>query len=267
MEKNYKYLYGPVYSWRLGVSLGIDPISTKSKTCNFDCIYCQLGKTVQWENERKVFVKTQDFIKEIKTLPASLTIDHFTFSGRGEPTLAKNLGEMIDALRKVRKEKIAVITNSSLMYNHSVRSDLLKADFVLAKLDACSRETFESVNKTMEGANFPVIVDGIKDFRSLFRGKLALQIMFMKENKSYAHQIARVVYDIDPDEVELNTPLRPSAVKPLSKKELHELKSYFQGLPVVSVYDVERKSIEPLNEEETMKRHGNFKKTIAGALE
>ncbi len=83
----YKYIYGPVFSWRLGRSLGIDPISKEKKICTFDCLYCQLGKTDRLTNIRSMFVPTVEIIKEIRKIPP-LKIDYLTFSGRGEPTLA-----------------------------------------------------------------------------------------------------------------------------------------------------------------------------------
>ena len=257
-DKDYKYLYGPVYSWRLGVSLGIDPLSQESKICNFDCIYCQLGNTKEIEGQRKIYVPTKNLIKEIKTLP-DLQSDYLTFSGRGEPTLAKNLGEMIREIRKIREEKIAVITNSSLMYQKEVQDDLLLADFVLAKLDICSEETLKTIHRVTQGPSFRLIIDGIKGFRMLFKGKLALQIMFVKQNKDYAGELAKIAKNIKPDEVELNTPLRLSSVKPLSKGELKSLRNYFNAFPVVTVYDTPKEAIEPFDEKETVKRHGRYK--------
>jgi len=258
-KQSYKYVYGPVYSWRLGNSLGIDPIGTKQKICNFDCIYCQLGETVHFENERKIFVPTQDLLREIAHIPSYLQIDSFTFSGRGEPTLAKNLGEMIEGVKEIKRQKVAVITNSSLMYDPGVRKDLLAADIVLAKLDACSQKSFHAVGRPIKGILLKKVVDGIKEFKAIFQGKLALQIMFVDSNKSLARQIAQMVREIGPDEVQLGTPLRPSAVKPLSKEEMDLLKRYFHGLPVVCIYDSETKESFPFDEAETIKRHGNYK--------
>ena len=126
----FKYLYGPVSSWRLGSSLGIDPISTTGKICSFDCLYCQLGSGAAYTRKRRLYVPTEEIIKEIEQLPKDLAIDYFTFSGRGEPTLALNIGEIIRKLRTIRKEKIAVITNASLMDKISLRRELALADFV-----------------------------------------------------------------------------------------------------------------------------------------
>ncbi len=259
IESKFKYVYGPVYSWRLGMSLGVDPLSDKSKICNMDCIYCQLGKTVHWSNERQNFVPTEDILAEIKVLP-QVEIDYITFSGRGEPTLAANLGDIIKGIRKIRSEKIAVITNSILMTDPLVRKDLALADFVLAKLDACNDETLRNIDRVVQGVSFETIVDGIKKFRKEFKGKLALQIMFIEANKDLAAKIAQISRSIGADEVELNTPLRPSGVLPLLPAELLEIKKHFSGQNVKTVYELEHKQSVPLIERDTIKRHGNYKK-------
>ena len=147
--RNYRYIYGPVPSWRLGSSLGIDPLSRDGKVCSFDCIYCQIGETAFLTDERKTFVPAAKIINELDSLPA-LKIDYITFSGTGEPTLAENLGQMIKAIKQIRREKIAVLTNSSLMYREDVQRDLFLADFVVAKLDAPSQTIFELVNRPIK---------------------------------------------------------------------------------------------------------------------
>ena len=258
MKNSFRYIFGPVYSWRLGVSLGIDPVSDKSKLCNFDCVYCQLGDTPVLTVERKVYVPTAEVVEEIKDLP-DVQIDHLTFSGRGEPTLAANLGEMIRALRKIRREKIAVITNSSLMDHEDVRQDLALADYILAKLDVCDQYSLGQINRAVHKVDFRNIVAGIQIFRKRFKGKLALQLMFIEDNKPFARQLAELARSINADEVQINTPLRPSAVRPLTREELDEIKICFSGLPAVTVYEKERKSYIPLNEAATKKRHGNYR--------
>ena len=146
-DKNpkFRYIYGPVSSWRLGSSLGIDVLSAKEKACSFDCLYCQIGRTAVKTKKRKIYAPTKDVIKEISNLPPDLKIDYITFSGTGEPTLASNLGELIKKIKGLRREKIAVITNSSLMNNKAVREELALADFVIAKLDAPNEEMFEKI--------------------------------------------------------------------------------------------------------------------------
>ena len=253
----FNYIYGPVFSWRLGKSLGIDPISTKEKYCSFDCLYCQCGKTDVLTDERKIFVPTAALVDEITSLPADIAIDYLTFSGNGEPTLAKNLGELMSEIRKIRKEKIAVITNSTLLYRTDVQDDLLGADIVMAKLDACSHGTLTAVNRVIDTIDFTRIVDGIAAFKARYRGVLALQVMCIDENKKYARDITAVVRVIHPDEVYLNTPLRPSPVTPLSPDDMErEVRVFFDGLPVTSVYDVKKKEVAPLSAPETMRRRG-----------
>ncbi len=258
IKKKYKYIYGPVSSWRLGSSLGIDPISKKRKICSFDCIYCQIGKTGLLTDKRECFVDTNDIIREIKSLPSSLTIDYITFSGRGEPTLSANLGEMIQAVKQITKQKIAVITNSSLLYKEEVQKDLLLADFIIAKLDAPRQDVLETINHPIKKINFKLILSGIKAFKEIFKSRLALQIMFIEQNKAYAKDIAEIVKKICPDEVQINTPLRPSLVSPLSKSEIDLIESYFDGLKISSPYKVKKKNIQPLSDEDTLRRRGKI---------
>ena len=258
-KKNLKYIYGPVPSWRLGSSLGIDPISDREKICTFDCVYCQIGRTYKFANERKVFVPVNEIVDEISSLP-DIQIDYVTFSGRGEPTLAKNLGKMIESVKKIRKEKIAVITNSSLIYRDDVVEDLLSADFVLAKLDAHSQKLLETINRPIKPITFNKILDGIKQFKSRYKGKLALQIMFISENKKNAKEISEIVKEINPDEVQINTPLRPCESKPLSKEEIDEIKVYFKDMNTISVYDAEKNRLNQSVQKTRLKEEGKFKR-------
>ncbi len=256
MKKVYKYIYGPVSSWRLGSSLGVDPISVdKGKVCSFDCIYCQVGKTRHFSGTRKIFIPTEKILQEIKSLPP-VKMDYITFSGAGEPTLAKNLGKLIKEIRKIRKTKIAVITNSTLMNKKDVRKDLAGSDLVMAKLDAHREKLFCKMNKPIYGINFNNTIKGLKKFRKEFKKKLALQIMFTKANKNYAKEISELAKSIKPDEIQLNTPLRRCRIKPLSKKELGKLKKFFKGTNCVNVYEKKRKKVKSITVGIANKRRG-----------
>lgn len=258
-KKKYNYIYGPVSSWRLGRSLGVDVISGKNgKICNFDCIYCQAGETAHFSKTRKIFIPTKNIIEEIKKIPF-LKIDYITFSGAGEPTLAKNLGAIISAVRKLRKEKIAVITNSSLIYRKDIREELSAADLVIAKLDAASQKLFSGINKPIAGLELEKIIKGLKEFKNSCKSKLALQIMFVEKNKEEAEKIAGIVREINPDEVQLNTPLRPCAVKPLSRAEIENITEYFKGLKTISVYTAKKKKTNPISKRDTLRRRGEVR--------
>jgi wyosine [tRNA(Phe)-imidazoG37] synthetase (radical SAM superfamily) len=254
-NKDYKYIYGPIFSWRLGVSLGIDPISCKEKICSFDCLYCQLGTTTKFSTTRKIYISEEDLMNELDTLPP-IKIDYITFSGRGEPTLAMNLGKMIKTIQQSRKEKIAIITNSSLLGQKDVIQDLLAADFVIAKLDTYDHNSLQKINRPIPEITFRKILNGLKQFKSVYNKKFALQIMFIKDNIKYADKIGRLAREINPDEVQINTTLRHCAVKPLSKKELNNVKKYFSGLNVISVYDISKKTVRPISSTNTLKRRG-----------
>lgn len=245
MEK-FRYIYGPVFSWRLGNSLGIDLLSGRKKICSFDCLYCQLGREKPVAMKRKQFVSTDKVIKEIKLLP-DVSLDYITFSGRGEPTLAVNLGKTITAIKKIRKEPVCVLTNSTLLYLKSVREDLSLADFVVAKLDADTDLILNAVNHPVKTVHFNKIIDNIKRFKMQYHGKFALQVMFMRENKSSAETISLLAADIAPDEVQICTPVRTCSVKALSRGEIIEIKKKFHGMKVVSFYDVKKQVVIPVD--------------------
>jgi wyosine [tRNA(Phe)-imidazoG37] synthetase (radical SAM superfamily) len=263
MKNTFKYIYGPVPSWRLGSSLGIDLLSQKGKVCNFDCIYCQVGPSKRLIYDRKIYVTAEEVIDELGELP-DIQVDYITFSGRGEPTLAVNLGEVIRAVKLIRKEKIAVLTNSLLMTRDDVKKDLAMADFVIAKLDAYSQESLSLINRPSERVGFGSILEGIKEFRKNYLGRLALQIMFLESNKQSISEYAYLVNCINPDEIQVNTPLRYSSVAPLAKEEILKIKEYFisacKGVDIISVYD-ERKInyVRSISDEETLKRRGKRK--------
>jgi len=252
---DYKYIYGPVPSWRLGSSLGVDPLSQNEKICTFDCAYCQIGKTKFFTKKRGVFVETKKVIEEIKKLP-EVHIDYITFSGRGEPTLALNLGEMIREVKKIRKEKTAVITNSSLLNMYDVQADVASADFVLAKLDAVSEKDYKFMNNAGKGPDIKTIIYSLKAFRKIYKGKFALQIMFVNENKESAPEIAKIARKIGADEIQINTPLRPSKVKPLAEEEIMEICKVFKGMNTINVYEAEKPKTKPVSGSDTMIRRG-----------
>ncbi len=255
-----KTVYGPVPSRRLGVSLGIDPVcsTTGNRVCTFDCVYCQLyilGPT-NYTVSRKVFVPTRDVEKDLEEALESASPDIITLSGTGEPTLARNLGEIIKVARDVSTVPIAILTNSSLMPDDSVRRDLCLLDNVVAKLDAPDFETFKKINRPADGIRLGEIINSLRRFRQEYSGKLSMQMMFINENKNCARALAELAVTIRPDEVQIDTPLRPCRLKPLPRHELEEIKQVFLdlGLNAVSIYDLEKPGANPLNMGDTLLR-------------
>jgi len=233
-------VYGPVSSWRLGRSLGVDPICREGKVCSFDCVYCSLGPTTEKTIERRVFVPAEQVAQALEKALKKVRPDIITFSGTGEPTLAKNLGELIETVREVSKLPIAVLTNSSLKFRKDVRRDLAKADIVKGKLDASNDDILGIVNRPHEEISLSKIVAGLKKFRKEFDGKFAIEVMFIPENKNFSDEIAEFVGAIEPDEVQINTPLRKSPATPLTREELKKVEKSFHGINYRSVYETKR---------------------------
>ena len=251
-------IYGPVASWRLGRSLGIDLLNTRRKVCSFNCVYCQLGETDQFIIEPREFINLEQLTSEIELL-SPIKADYATFSGMGEPTLASNLGEAIELARSNLDLPIAVLTNSALMFREDVRQRLALADTVVAKLDVPNEELFAVVNRPAPGLHFDRIKDDIRLFRDRYRGKLALQVMFIEANKDYASEIAALARQISPDEVQIDTPLRPSKVKPLSRENIASIREKFNNLrSVITVYEAPKPKVLPLDLAETLRRRPNL---------
>ena len=163
---------------------------------------------------------------------------------------------MIEKIKTLRKEKIAVITNSSLMWNESVRKDLSLADLVMAKLDTASEESFKKISRPVENLKFEDVYKGIESFRKEYTGRLAIQIMFFDMNKNEFKKLAELAFRVNPDEIQINTPLRSCKVKPLSRIELDEVKKYFEELDTISVYEAQKRKVMSISDKDTLKRRG-----------
>lgn len=200
-------VYGPVASWRVGQSLGIDLLFTNS-ICSFRCVYCQLGKINEHTAERKVYVPTEKVLADLQA-SSWQSADVITFSGNGEPTLAANLGEVMRAVKTLTGKPIVVLTNATLLHDPAVRNDLQEADKIFCKLDAATEPTLQLVDRPVAGITVRSIVEGIKALRQEYHGHLAIQTMLLPVNENEIGVLAAVLKEIQPDEVQLNTPSRP----------------------------------------------------------
>jgi wyosine [tRNA(Phe)-imidazoG37] synthetase (radical SAM superfamily) len=208
-----KYVYGPVPSRRLGQSLGIDPIPLK--TCNWNCVYCQLGRTVPLTNERREYFPRRKILSEVKdTLAAHQNgeIDWITFVGSGEPTLHEGTGWMIREVKKISELPIAVITNGALLYLPEVRQELLAADAVMPSLDAGKPWLYRKINRPHPEISFERLISGLSAFQKAYTGKLWIEVMLvhgLNDSRQPLTDIAAVLHRIQPDEVHINLPTRP----------------------------------------------------------
>ncbi len=230
----FKYLYGPVPSRRLGASLGIDLIP--KKICSYDCIYCQIGKTTHLTLKRKAYYPTEAIKRELEAFlkdPENANrVDILTFSGSGEPTLHEGIGELIRFLKGLTTIPVAVITNGSLLWDPQVQEDLLAADRVVPSLDAAVAESFRAVNRPVEGLTVTRMIDGLKAFRKRYQGQLWVEVLLCEGVNDGERDLAalkKVLNEIDPDRVQLNTVVRPpseSSARPLSQARLGEIRDY-----------------------------------------
>ena len=222
-----KFVFGPVPSRRLGQSLGIDPIPLK--TCNWNCVYCQLGRTVPLTNERREYVPTKDVLVEVDQVlnsHANGEIDWVTFVGSGEPTLHTHIGKMIRHVKNITTLPVAVITNGSLLYLAEVREALSAADAILPTLDAGNARLYRQINRPHPDVSFERLVDGLVAFRQAYHGKLWVEVMLVRglnDTEDALREIAVILERVQPDAVHLNLPTRPPVetwVQPPSEEGL-----------------------------------------------
>jgi wyosine [tRNA(Phe)-imidazoG37] synthetase (radical SAM superfamily) len=210
-----KCVFGPVPSRRLGRSLGIDPIPLK--TCNWNCVYCQLGRTAPLTNERREYFPRGEIIQQVEAALEAHRKDEInwvTFVGSGEPTLHASLGWMIRQVKTITSIPIAVITNGSLLYRPDVREELRAADAVLPTLDAGTETLYRRINRPHPHLTFAGLVDGLTAFHHVYAGKLWVEVMLVKglnDSEEALKDLATVLRGIAPDAIHLSLPIRPPA--------------------------------------------------------
>ncbi|MEA3464494.1 MAG: radical SAM protein [Thermodesulfobacteriota bacterium] len=208
----YKYLFGPVPSRRLGISLGVDMVPRK--VCSLDCVYCEVGKTTKLTLERKEYIPSEAIIRELSDYFAdNPDPDYITFSGYGEPTLNLQIGEVITFIKSTRPDiPIAVLTNGTLLYDPQVRKELKNADLVLPSLDAATIAVFVRINRPAPDLNFENYLQGLIDFRREFSGKIWLEVLILpgyNDSEEEIAAMAEVIRKINPEAVQINTLDRP----------------------------------------------------------
>ncbi|MDD2688606.1 MAG: radical SAM protein [Candidatus Omnitrophica bacterium] len=228
-----KYIYGPVKSRRLGLSLGLS--LTPYKICDFDCIYCQLGKTVDLTPQRQEFIKIEDILNEFKSWlqnnpGGAKELDYVTISGSGEPTLNIKIGELIREIKKSASCRIAVITNASLLSDPQLRLELKTADLIVPSLDTVIPEIFQQIDRPHQNIKIGQVIDGLVSLRKEFSGKIWLEIMLVAGVNDDLRQIRKlkeVVDRINPDKIQLNSPVRSTCepgLLPVDKGKLDKIR-------------------------------------------
>jgi wyosine [tRNA(Phe)-imidazoG37] synthetase (radical SAM superfamily) len=203
-------VFGPVPSRRLGRSLGVDLIPFK--TCTYDCIYCQLGRTTCKTIERKEWVPLADVLKQVRE-KLSTKPDYITLSGSGEPTLYSKIGQLIAGIKSMTEIPVAVLTNGSLFRDPDIRSAIKGADLVVPSLDAGDEELFQYVNRPHNSISFDQLVEGLLRFRDEYSGHYWLEVFLLGATTplNKIEKIVEITGRINPDRVQLNTVTRPPA--------------------------------------------------------
>ena len=225
-------VYGPVPSRRLGLSLGVDLVPFKA--CPYDCIYCQLGPTRCLTTQREAFFPVEGLVEEVKrALERGPRPDVITLAGSGEPTLYKPLGELIQALKAFTDLPVVLLTNGALFGDPALRREAALADRVLPSLDAGDEDDFRTVNRPHESLTLESVVAGLEAFRREYAGPIWLEVMVLAgftDREPRLRLIAEQARRIRPERIQLNTPVRPSALGPeaiVRRERLEEMCALF----------------------------------------
>ena len=240
-EKKREYIFGPVPSRRLGRSLGVDLVPFK--TCTYDCIYCQLGRTTDKTMQRKEWVPIDIVIDQLKAKLSSNKPDYITLSGSGEPTLFSQLEELISRIKDITDIPVAVLTNGSLLWLPEVRKALKSADMVVPSLDAGSSRIFQYVNRSHLDVTFSKMLQGLVEFRGDYSGQYWLEVFLLAGVTTPEAEVNRLktcIAAIQPDKVQVNTVTRPPAegfAESVPKKQLETItKKLYEKVEVIADY-------------------------------
>jgi len=213
-DDKYNFLFGPVPSRRLGRSLGIDIVP--HKICTLNCIYCEVGKTTKCSASRERYHNPDDIVAEFRKFYPRLkdNLDAVTITGAGEPTMNSDFGYILNEVKKISKQPVAVLTNSTLITEKSVRDELMNADIIVPSIDAATQEIFKKVCLPHSSLNIEEINEALVEFSQEFKGRMMIEILLCQglndlpeEIEKIADIIKRCKYDI----VQLNTVHRPPA--------------------------------------------------------
>ena len=224
------HIFGPVPSRRLGLSLGIDLIP--HKTCTYDCIYCQVGRTTDRIMEPLSFVSISEVIEELKEVLSKNRPDVITLAGSGEPTLNRDIGNVISEIKKLTSIPLTLLTNGSLLWKRDIREMVKEVDILIPTLSSSYAETHNRIHRPHPDLNLDKIIGGLKEMRKGYPGKYFLEVVLLSginDSDKEISGLSKVINKISPDKVQLNTVVRPPSdpgAMSLSSKKLEEIKNY-----------------------------------------
>ena len=225
------YVFGPVPSRRLGLSLGVDLIPLK--TCTYDCLYCQVGRTTRQSLKIESFIPVTEILEELERKLENCSPDAITFSGSGEPTLSSDIDRVISFVKERTDIKTVVLTNGSLLWQEDVRHRISGADIIMPTLTTAFEETFRLIHQPHMDLDLDTIVGGLKSLRRTYKGNLFLEVVFLagfNDSEKELEGLRSVIDQISPDKIQLNTVIRPPSdprAISLDTKRLEEIKNLF----------------------------------------
>ncbi len=242
----YKYIFGPVQSRRFGLSLGID-LSPDEKSCNFDCLYCELSKAKVTDTIKNP-PKVEDIINEVKeALQEYPLVDVITITANGEPTLYLELDALVDQLNLIKDDKkLLILSNSSTISDENIRKTLSKIDIVKLSLDCVSTRCFRRIDRALSGIDVLHIIEGLKKFRKIFDKEMVIEILVVSgvnDNPKEMKLLNEVLREIKPDRIDIGSVDRPPAypVEAVDSDWIQALSREFVDLPVCLIYKQEPK--------------------------
>lgn len=207
------HVFGPVPSRRLGRSLGVDLVPFK--TCTYDCVYCQLGRTTNQTLTRREYVPCKEVLRDLdRALRVGPPPDYITLAGSGEPTLFRPLDKLLAEIKRRTDVPVVVLTNGSLLWDPQVRAELALADVVMPSLDAGDNALFQRVNRPHLEVTCERLVKGLIACQREVSAAYWLEIMLLAgltDTPASWQALAALVREIKPDRVYLNTVARPPA--------------------------------------------------------
>ncbi|MBU2488415.1 MAG: radical SAM protein [Proteobacteria bacterium] len=210
----FEYVFGPVPSRRLGLSLGVDLV--RHKTCSLNCVYCECGPTTRLTLERGEYVPTKGALEELdRFLSPGPQLDFVTFSGSGEPTLHQGLGQVARHVKARHPAyQVALLTNATLFSRPDVREDAAEAHVVMASLDAATPGVFSTVNRPHPALDLEEMIRGLAEFAAGYQGELWVEVFLVagvNDTEAELCALARVLTRIPHARVVINTLDRPGS--------------------------------------------------------
>jgi len=230
----YNYLFGPVPSRRLGMSLGVDLVP--KKVCTLDCVYCEVGKTTMLTLERREYIRFDEIQAELTDyFNSNPDPDYITFSGSGEPTLNSRIGDVVALLKELRPNiPIALLTNGTLLCDAKVREEIKNIDLILPSLDGVSQKVFQKIDRPLKGLTASDHIQGLVDLRNEFTGKIWLEVFILpgyNDSPKELEQFKEALLQIRPDSIQLNTLDRPGTLPGINgatRQQLQEIADFWQ---------------------------------------